>query len=674
MRLRRPLILVILLVFSGALFAQQPSLTKLRQSFISAETDSLKINMAKQLFGRYVYANVDSAIYFAEQIVALAGQADSDQDLLTGNNYLGIGYAIKGDYTTAVTYMRQVLDFHLQAADSLNMAYDYNNIGTNYLYAGDYLQATGNFIQSVRIKEALVAGGVAAADVDLASTMMNIGLSYQNQQDTAQAKAYFIKAIEEAGKVENKSVVAQAQTGLGNVLVEEGQFSEAVRLLKAAEATLVAQNDLYSLGKLYNNISLAYAGLQEGAQVISYANKGIDTNRKVGNSQSEALGYVYLGLGYIQTLQLVQAIEVSGKALSLGRSSKDNTVMVGALKNLYEAYAALGNYEEAYAYSLEYNELDELMYTEERAAQMEQLSARYEADKREIQIENLSQETRLQSLELARSASERRLLLVLLGSLCIILLLVAYFYQKISQSRTLLAAKNQELDRLNKTKDRFFAIISHDLRGHISAFQGNGQLLRHLITKNELDKLDQVTDEIDRNAVALGELLENLLHWSVGQLGRYKPRPEAIQLHQAVDETFKPYLFLASAKGLDLNVDINDFHEAMVDKNGFSVMMRNLVGNAIKFTDKGGVTVVTRLESPYVVISVKDTGIGIPEAMRGGLFEIDEEKIRRGTSHEKGTGLGLNLVSEFARANGGKLILKNDEGPGSTFLLYLLHA
>jgi signal transduction histidine kinase len=662
------------LVFNGALFAQQPGLAKLRQGFISAKTDSLKMNRAKQLFGRYIYTKVDSAIYFAEQIVALAGQTNSDQDLLTGNNYLGIGYAIKGDYTTAVTFMRQVLDFHLQAADSLNMAYDYNNIGTNYLYAGDYLQATENFIQSVRIKEALVAAGVAAADVDLASTLMNIGLSYQNQQDTAQARVYFIKAIEEADNVENKSVVAQAQTGLGNVLAEQGQFSEAVELLKVAEATLVAQNDLYSLGKLYNNISLAYAGLQEGAQVIGYANKAIATNRQIGNTQSVALGYVYLGLGYIQTQQLLQAIEVSEEALSLGQASQDNTVMVGALKNLYEAHAALGNYEKAYAYSLEYNELDELMFTEERAAQMEQLSARYEADKREIQIENLSQETRLQALGLARSASERRLLLVLLGSLCIILLLVAYFYRKISQNRKLLAAKNLELDQLNKTKDRFFAIISHDLRGHISAFQGNGQLLRHLMTKNEPGKLDQVTDEIDRNAVALGELLENLLHWSMDQLGGYEPRPEAIQLHRAVDEILNSYLLLARAKGLELTADIDDSHRAMVDRNGFSVMIRNLIGNAIKFTETGGVIVETRLEEPYVVISIKDTGIGVPKGLRDSIFEIDEEKIRRGTRNEKGTGLGLNLASEFARANGGKLILKKSREPGSTFLLYLLHA
>ncbi|MCE7993942.1 MAG: sensor histidine kinase [Roseivirga sp.] len=673
MRFKYGLILLFNLWLPFLTDAQEDVIPKLRDQFSAASNDTLRLNTAKQLFGQYVYTQVDSAIYFAEQVVALAEKLKSKKEMLNGNNYLSVALSIKGDYEKAAVYAEETLRLHTEAGDSINMAYTYNNLGLNYTYAGDYLKASENLIAAARIKEALVRNGTSSADADLASTIMNLGVVYQNQLDTAQAKAYFEQAIEEAAKAGNDRVGAQSQLSLGNILIEQGESSEALKMMLSAEAVFKTSGDLFSLGKLYNNITLAYAGLEQGREVVRYANLAIETNRQIGNQYSEALGFVYLGLGYIKTRQYRQAIRESNKALIYGEENEANDIRLGALKNLYEAYEALGDYKKAFDFSLRFKEVDELIFAEERAEQIERLSAAYEADKREIEIDNLNKEAELQSLELSKANSERKLLLTLLLSVLIILSLLMYLYRKIVLNKRLLGAKNDELESLNKTKDRFFAIVAHDLRGHIAAFQGTGRLLKHFSAKNDQEKIEKITSEIDNNAGNLSHLLDNLLHWSMEQLHGYKPKPERVNVAEVIDELISIYLPLAKVKGLTLRSELTEDVLVVADRDSLFLIFRNLIANALKFTEDGEVIITGERTEKQWRIAVCDTGIGIPEILQAKLFAIGEEKIRRGTANEKGTGLGLNLAFEFSRMNEGILECESTEGQGTCFYVTLPH-
>ena len=646
------------------LWAQQESTASLRNKFHTATNDTIVLNAAKQLFARYVYTQADSAVFFASKIVEIGEDRNDRAEVLTGNTYLGVAFAIKGDYEKAGEYMQMNLKLYTEAGDSLNMAYSLNNLGVNYTYAGDYLQAAENLISSARIKEGLIRSGTSGQDVDLASTIMNIAIAYQSQLDTAQAASYFQAAIEEAGKVENTTVVARSKTGLANLFIEKEDYQNAVDLLLEAETILTALNDGFSLGKLYNNMAKAYAGLEDAGKTNFYATKSIEVNGEIGNAQSQALGRVYLGLAHILAGRHVLAIRQSNMALAYGEANEVNEIIWGALKNLSEAHAARGDYQQAYEYSVRYKDIDELIFADVRSEQIERMSAQYEAEKREIEIDNLNKETALQSLQLDQANSERNLLFVIVGSLVLILLIIAWFYRK-------LRSTNLQLDVLNRTKDRFFAIISHDLRGHISAFRGNGKLLKHLMAKKQEDKLEQVTNEIDKNAQNLGELLDNLLYWSQNQLQGYKPKFEHIDVVPVINELVEAYQPLAVAKGIALRSEIETIPKVQVDRNGLQVILRNLIANAIKFTDEGEVVISAFESKNELAISVKDNGMGIPRDLQAEIFEIKDSKIRRGTRNEKGTGLGLNLANEFAVANGGWIDLASEEGQGTTFDVYL---
>ncbi|MEC7754503.1 MAG: tetratricopeptide repeat-containing sensor histidine kinase [Bacteroidota bacterium] len=659
--------------FSPNLSAQ--SIQQLRIAFEKAPNDTIKLNTAKQLFGRYVYSKVDSAIFYAEQVMALGETLANPKHKSTGVQYLGIAYTIKGDFEQAANYMQQNLDYYTRIGDSLNMAYTLNNLGVNFLYAEDWLLSSQNFLQSVRIKEDLVArGAIGSKEADLASTLLNVAITYDNQSDTSQAAKYFTLALNEARMVKDSLNAAKAQNGLGNLALTRKNYEQALLYFKSIEPVFAGQNDLFSLGKLYNNMALCYAELNNTNELMTYAKRATEVNKEIGNEQSEGLALMYLGLGYLKMNRFGEAIETSAKALSIGQRLNTKALMAGSYKNLYEAYAAVGNYTKAYEYSLLFQQTDKDLYSLERAEQIEKLSAQYEAEKREAQILQLNQEKALQTLALEKANSERNLLLALLASALILAALIIYFYRKIALSKKQLNQKNAELERLNKTKDRFFAIISHDLRSHISAFQSSGRLMKHYMAGKDTHKLETLGKELDKSAHNIGHLLDNLLQWSIDQLHGYEPKPQPLSLKAVALELIQIYEPQALAKGLSIHSTIDDNHKVMADRGSLFVVMRNLLANAIKFTEQGRVQLFSSIEENWVVLGVQDSGIGIPALMQAELFSINEQKIRRGTQNEKGTGLGLHLVHEFVRMNGGKVAVRSEPYEGSTFLVYLKHA
>lgn len=669
------LVFMVLLVVSPQIAnAQQNLIDSLRLSYNNTEDQVAKLNIAKRLFGQYVYSKVDSAIFFASEVVRFSEALNKEDELINGKKYLGIGYAVKGDYAESIKYMHENLAYHTSKDDSMNMAFSYNNIGLNHLYDGGYLDAVNNLLNAARIKEELMRDGTSAADVDLASTLMNIGIAYQSQLDTLQAKAYYIRAISEAEKVESALLGARARTSLGNLMISGKDYLPALGNFKAAEPVFVEANDLFSLGKLYNNMALVYAEMDSVSQSKIYALKGLEVNEQIGNEQSLGLAYVYLGLAELKLDRTNEAIHNSNLALQKGRELTSNSILRGAYTNLKEAYSRKGDYRKAFEFSELLDKVKEVEFAADRAEQIERLNAQYEAEKREIEIDQLSKETQVQALQLKQANTQRKLLIIGLLSALIILVLVAYFYRQIVNHRKLLEIKNTQLASLNRTKDRFFAIVSHDLRSHVVAFQNTGRLVSSFIGKKDFDKVEKTCQEIDKNATEISHLLDNLLHWSLEQLNGYKPKPENIELAITMAQMSSPFKSMAETKGISFSESIDTSHHIIVDRGGFAVIIRNLIANAIKFTAKGGVTISSVEADEYIKISIADTGIGIPQSIQSDLFQIGEDKIRTGTSNEKGTGLGLHLASEFARLNEGKLEVESVEGEGTTFCLYLKHA
>jgi CheY-like chemotaxis protein len=232
-----------------------------------------------------------------------------------------------------------------------------------------------------------------------------------------------------------------------------------------------------------------------------------------------------------------------------------------------------------------------------------------------------------------------------------------------------LRAQSKKLQELNATKDRFFSIIAHDLRGPLGGFMGLTEMMaddNQYFTESEKKEMMSDLSHSARNTFSL---LENLLEWSQMDRGFTEFKPKKLYLLDVVTECISIVAGPAKGKMIGLIAQITNEPIVFADKNMIQTVIRNLLSNAIKFTPKGGeVTISAKAgENNRMVISVKDTGIGMREELRNNLFRIDANTKRPGTEGEQSTGLGLLLCKEFVEKHGGEIWVESVPDQGSVF-------
>jgi len=234
-----------------------------------------------------------------------------------------------------------------------------------------------------------------------------------------------------------------------------------------------------------------------------------------------------------------------------------------------------------------------------------------------------------------------------------------------------LKQSESQLREINATKDKFFSIIAHDLRGPFSVFLGFTEIMSLDIQNLTIEEIQNYSETMRDSATNLYRLLENLLQWSKMQQGTIPFNPEVWPLLQLIDESIS--MEPARSKGISITYDIPDTIEICADNNMLQTVIRNLVSNAVKFTPKCGKISVSAkvLTDKSVEISVKDSGIGISQEMLGNLFKLDVQTNRLGTNGEPSSGLGLLLCKEFIEKHGGTIYVESVVGKGSEFKIIL---
>ncbi|MCK9281672.1 MAG: ATP-binding protein [Melioribacteraceae bacterium] len=226
----------------------------------------------------------------------------------------------------------------------------------------------------------------------------------------------------------------------------------------------------------------------------------------------------------------------------------------------------------------------------------------------------------------------------------------------------------QELAETNLTKDRFFSIIAHDLKSPFQGLLGYSQILvDEFPTLNEDEKKEFILS-IDELIHSAYKLLENLLEWSRLQTGKMPFKPELIPVKHEMNGTLNLLAQTASNKGINLEYNIDNSIIVFADKNMFAAIIRNLISNAIKFTNIGGKIIVDAVKKEnHIEFSVTDSGVGMPKERIADLFKIDKSISSKGTANEEGTGLGLLLCKEMVDKHSGKIWIESELNKGSKF-------
>ena len=225
-----------------------------------------------------------------------------------------------------------------------------------------------------------------------------------------------------------------------------------------------------------------------------------------------------------------------------------------------------------------------------------------------------------------------------------------------------------ELDRLNRGKDRFLSILAHDLKGPFSSLINFSELLLLHFKSFDKEKIEKQLDIIFQTARKTYNLLEDLLIWSTSNLGKLPFEPKMIDFRSICIETIEVTSIKAMPKGISVNYIDNDEIVLFADVNMLKAILRNLVSNAIKFTNTNGrVDISIEKENSWATITVKDNGVGISQENQKKLWDISKNFTTYGTANEKGTGLGLMLCKELVEKHGGRIWVESEINKGSSF-------
>ncbi len=250
--------------------------------------------------------------------------------------------------------------------------------------------------------------------------------------------------------------------------------------------------------------------------------------------------------------------------------------------------------------------------------------------------------------------------------------LLTKYLEQLAGVNDQLKISEAELRRVNNEKDKFFSILSHDLKTPVSAIMSYSEILKDEFETLSGDEIKQFIGSLNEVSSNLFELLEGLLNWSRVQTGRMPYFPEILDIRYIIDSLHKFYLPSAQKKKISLTTSAIGSCRVFADENMVRTVLRNLISNAIKFTRESGKILIKADESEnFVNVSIKDNGIGIKQKNIDKLFRIDVHHTTAGTANETGTGLGLILCKELIERNNGTITVKSKQGLGTTFRITL---
>ncbi len=540
------------------------------------------------------------------------------------------------------------------SGDSLRMFDALQMQGVNYMRMGAYEDALQVALQSDSIATALRDSSLMGA------SLSNLGSLYLSMRKAQEAATYYERAVEISRAIsapEDHSALARRLSNLAEAYNVAGEGQKALEAAKESLSYEQAEGREGRLAVRYCVLGDAYAvlGRYDDAE-RSYA-EALSRLKEQNNAVSYAITLKQMGgLRYKQG-RYAEANEYLMRALRVAKVHDLALIQERSLMLLYQS-----NRERdpklALKYFEEYNSLRDSIQQEDTKRQMNLLYARYETELKEQKI-------RLQELELESArVAKTRLEVGFLSTVVISVLLVVLLLQKREKAKL--------LRELNETKNKFFSIISHDTKSIASSIK---MVLNQMLgSYGELPdevKLEMVK-ELSAAADVQMDLLNNLLRWAHLQMNSDKFEPEEFDLVAMAQHNLDIASFPLSKKGITVQASLPASCMVYADRNMIATILRNLMTNAIKFSNPSGQIEVSLEDHPAgVVYTIRDFGMGMSAEQVQNLGRIDKRVVRLGTQGEQGSGLGMILCFNMAKRNGAKLQVESKPKQGTRITLTL---
>jgi signal transduction histidine kinase len=632
--------------------------------------DSSRTKALVALSSEYEFVDLAKSRALSDEAVTLA--ENSNLPGLKGLAYRSMAsvYRVSGDYSSSLKLDNMSLESSMLSKDTSMIARAYNNVAHDYHDLGEYDESYYYFTQGYKFAQ------VAKDSFIMAVTIHNVGRVFKELGQYNRALDHLQISQRMSRQINDREGEPYSLDEIGDVLLRQGNYDSALTTLFAA---LKEGRKLQLTGLLPKTMSsIAKTYMQKGDYENSL--KYYDTTYTLysRNKDNYGLAEVELGRGdvYQKQHRYDDALESVNKSLAQSKKLNARVLEIQCFNQLSSVWEMKGDFKKSLAYYKRFKQLEDTLFSQDMQAKLLRDQIRFETESKDSQIAALSQQQESTEGALKRREFVQNILVVVMALSGILLFSVYRSGQRRRQINTLLVRhqketekRSEELERLNQVKDKFFSIISHDLRSPINALSGLLDLLdKGAVNSSELPKhIKELKTRFNHTRA----LLNNLLDWTLLQMDKLNLQKGKIDLKKLVDENIQ---LLADTPGKEISL-INEVAPNTIgyaDSNTINLVIRNLITNAIKFTnDKGEVKVNAVAQGNEWVVSVKDNGVGMATEVLTILFDKTSPYTTRGTANEKGTGLGLILCKEFVEKNGGRIWVESAEDYGSTFYFTL---
>ncbi len=627
-----------------------------------AKSDTSKAKILLDLANRTFRSDIKSGIDFAEKSLALSEKKKFPFGLMNATSSLQRFYLLNGKYDDSEKYAKQALEYALEFKDSTRIASAYSNLGNVASRKGNQEEAFKFGLKGLEIHEQL------GDENGQAKILSNLGNYLWYAGQGKEALPYFERSLALKRKIGDVRRQASTLNSLGNLYDELGEPEKALDALNQAIEINQKVGNSFGLSINYTTAGIIYDGQKDYLKAQEFHEKALQISREIGDIEGEAINSENLGNNLAKQQKYRQAVVYLKEALRIAKRENYTNQKVSILKTLGEIYKQAGDFEKASEYAFQYAFLQDSLNQAKNQQSLAEMKTKYEAEQKNQQIELLTQSNEIQELNIQKQRVWSYSLLAILALVAILAFVLWKQYQLKLKTSQLLAEKNKELETLNATKDKLFAIIAHDLKNPLSAFRTITSSLSENLLEISKEEIEYFLKSLESSANQLYGLLQNLLSWSISQINQLPYEPESLKIQTVVESNFALLSANANEKSISLSHELSETDLVFADRSMLRTILRNFIGNAIKFTlQNGEIKVFAQSNKENTRIEVADNGMGISESDLKKLFRIEEDITKIGNSPEKGTGLGLVLCQELAQKMNGRVGATSELGKGSVF-------
>jgi signal transduction histidine kinase len=652
----------------------QSTTDSLQQRLEETKVDSTKLNILFKLIEEYQFIDINKSLAYSEQAIEIA-EMEKESTFYKGKAYTKYGSlkSIQGDFASAIKYNNLALNIYYQLKDSSGIAIAYNNLGTNYTSLGKFDESYFYHTQSYRI-----ALNSDKEKLQQAISLHNIGGVFKDLGQYDKAIDYLNLSLKISREIKDLEGEPYHYNEMGDIYIRKKLYDSALIALQLSlrytRERKLSINELEPTVIL--NIAKTYRLLNNNALARTYYDSAFVTFKK--NDNQYGIAQIDLGRGLVLMTEnkFADAQKLLEKSAETAHRLNAWTLEIECYENLSKLLEESGDYKKSLIYIKQQHQLKDSLFSQGMQAKLLQDQVRFETASKEEQIKALTKMEQLRKSEVKKQELISNILVVAIALTGILLFTVYRSGQRRIKINKLLLEHQEEikkrsveLEQLNKVKDKFFSIISHDLRSPMNALSGILDLMdKDKISPEEFKRLNK---ELRVQFNHTKTLINNLLDWTLLQMDKLKIQFEKIDLNQLAESNIK-LLTSLHLKEIKINNLIGSSLFALGDSNMINLVLRNLLTNAIKFSEAGHtIEIDAKEDADNYILSVKDQGVGISPEVQKLLFEKTTGYSTRGTANEKGTGLGLILCKEFVERNGGRIWLESSLGKGSTFYFTL---